>query len=180
MVTDFRFNHLTDQLAQNPLNLSSEDAIQKYHRPPRTNTRSFSYDPVPDPNGKEYSFDINFTNTDSIKFIRDVRTEFGKQITNSVFIIAHTNNNQNHFTSIESDAYDRILNNLDLEELEITNQQEDKKILLGLWRNLSGVDFLDVAALYTRIQSHVAEKLSDLYDQNAILKIYKNGKVKLI
>lgn len=183
MVKDFNINDLTDQLVQNPLNLPYEQSVTKYHIPPRTNTRSFTYDPVSNPNGVEYSFKPPHRNSDSIRFINDVTTEFGKRITNiSVFIIAHTDNPENHFTDELSEAYNKILNNLDLEELQFTNQanQENKKILAGLWRNEFGVDFLDVGALYTEIQKHTAEKLGDLYDQVAVVEINKNGKATLI
>ena len=78
------------------------------------------------------------------------------------------------------DAYNIILNNLDLESLEIIYQEENKKILPGWWRNKFGVDYLDVGALYTKIQTHMANKLSDLYDQQAIIEIKTNGKVGLI
>ncbi len=181
MVKDFNINDLTDQLVQNPLNLPSDQAEAKYHRLHRTNTDSFTYDPTPDPNGTEYSFQIGSINADSIRFINDITTEFGKRITNlSVFIIAHTDNPENHFTTELHDAYNIILNNLDLESLEIIYQEENKKILSGWWRNKFGVDYLDVGALYTKIQTHMANKLSDLYDQQAIIEIKTNGRVGLI
>ena len=100
--------------AVSPLNLPSDQAEAKYHRLHRTNTDSFTYDPTPDPNGTEYSFQIGSINADSIRFINDITTEFGKRITNlSVFIIAHTDNPENHFTTELHDAYNIILNNLD-------------------------------------------------------------------
>jgi|ETNmetMinimDraft_3_1059899.scaffolds.fasta_scaffold141262_2 hypothetical protein len=183
MVKDFNIHDLTDQLAQNPLNLSYDQTVAKYQIPPRTTTRPHTYDPVPNPNGIEYLFKLGHRNSDSIRFIRDVTREFGKQITNiSVFIIAHTDNPENYFTDELSEAYNKILNNLNLQELQIANQanQENKKILVGLWRNKHGVDFLDVGALYTKIQRHTAKEISDLYDQKASVEINQNGKVRLI
>ena len=67
MVKDFKINDLTDQLVQNPLNLPSDQAEAKYHRLHRTNTDSFTYDPTPDPNGTEYSFQIGSINADQFE-----------------------------------------------------------------------------------------------------------------
>ena len=188
--------------AVSPLNLPSDQAEAKYHRLHRTNTDSFTYDPTPDPNGTEYSFQIGSINADSIRFINDITTEFGKRITNlSVFIIAHTDNPENHFTTELHDAYNIILNNLDFKTVDyrrfpltkILNNLPEKSslfetILVSINDKLVEL-FLDNKIKYTdiskkmhnilRLKNLKKYKMTSVKNINEIIKINRETKSKV-
>ena len=124
MVKDFKINDLSDQLAQNPLNLPFplvKEIYQKFQRFESLSNISNTFDPAWEPDGKPYFFDppktTPPTTTDGSRrgdsqqtnppnhrqgfsareFVDDLKSEYGITF-DTAYLMSYTNNEENWLT----------------------------------------------------------------------------------
>jgi hypothetical protein len=168
MVKDFNIHDLTDQLAQNPLNLPYPVAAKHYNkwikdRQTHLSQNGFTYDPSPKPKGVGYNFQHG----------GHIRQRFYNTFQTSsdeiLWIIAWHQNPNNYLTNNNKTNYENIV-------------AAGLKAYFGYWAIIKTGDFgtpisyeyLDSSALYHNIDQLRAEEISSEKKQRASTWVKKD------
>tara|TARA_Y100000590_G_scaffold172023_1_gene196725 strand:+ start:1772 stop:2329 length:558 start_codon:yes stop_codon:yes gene_type:complete len=162
MVKDFKINDLVDQLAQNPLNLPYPEAKRCYNQHPIQYWNGHTYDPVPEPLGREYDFFQG--QNERLEFYREFA--YANESNSQLWLIAWHTNKTGKLNDDNRNYYEQI-------------DHEGLKAFFGKWV-YSGNKYLDSTALYHNYSAVDAKVTASNHYQEASVWVDKSGAFDIV